>query len=156
MFLASKKLQMPSASEALPGRSDRMAVPEKHFVLGTPLEPPFQGMELAMFGMGCFWGAERKLWQVPGVCSTMVGYAAGLTPNPTYREVCSGGTGHNEVVRVAFVENQSGMSDRILITIGEAIITVDSGLIGRDRMEAVRERLVRELKPEDWDAAAAA
>ncbi len=101
-FLASKKLKLPSPSEALPGRSERMPVPEKHFVLGTPLLPPFPGMELAMFGMGCFWGAEKKFWQLPGVHSTMVGYAAGVTPNPTYHEVCTGETGHNEVVRVAF------------------------------------------------------
>jgi peptide-methionine (S)-S-oxide reductase len=101
-YFASKKLKVPSPGEALPGRSERMPVPPRHFVLGTPLEPPFPGMELAMFGMGCFWGAEKKFWQLPGVHSTMVGYAAGLTPNPTYREVCSGETGHNEVVRVAF------------------------------------------------------
>ena len=101
-FLASKKMKLPSASEALPGRSERISVPEKHFVLGTRMEPPFEGMELAMFGMGCFWGAEKKFWQLPGVGGTMVGYAAGVTPNPSYREVCTGGTGHNEVVRVAF------------------------------------------------------
>jgi peptide-methionine (S)-S-oxide reductase len=99
---ASKKLKLPSPGEALPGRSEAMPVPARHFVLGTPLTPPFPGMELAMFGMGCFWGAEKKFWQVPGVFSTMVGYAAGVTPNPTYREVCTGETGHNEVVRVAF------------------------------------------------------
>jgi peptide-methionine (S)-S-oxide reductase len=80
-----------------------MPVPEKHFVLGTRLAPPFPpGMELALFGMGCFWGAERKLWQTGGVYSTSVGYAGGLTPNPTYEEVCSGRTGHNEVARVVF------------------------------------------------------
>ncbi len=80
-----------------------MPVPEKHSVLGTPLSPPFPaGLELALFGMGCFWGAERKFWQVPGIFSTSVGFAAGLTPNPTYEEVCSGRTGHNEVVRVVF------------------------------------------------------
>ncbi len=101
-FLASKKLKLPSPTEALPGRSERMPVPDRHFVLRAPLLPPFEGMELAMFGMGCFWGAEKKFWQLPGVCSTMVGYAAGLTPNPTYNEVCTGGTGHNEVVQVAF------------------------------------------------------
>ncbi|MFO0589068.1 MAG: peptide-methionine (S)-S-oxide reductase MsrA [Polyangiaceae bacterium] len=101
-FLASKKLSLPTPADALPGRSERMPVPEKHFVLRTRLVPPFEGMELAMFGMGCFWGAEKKFWQLPGVHSTSVGYAAGLTPNPTYHEVCTGGTGHNEVVRVAF------------------------------------------------------
>ncbi|MBK8253836.1 MAG: peptide-methionine (S)-S-oxide reductase MsrA [Polyangiaceae bacterium] len=102
-FLGSKKVKMPSAAEALPGRSEQMPVPEKHYVLGTTLVPPFpQGLELAMFGMGCFWGAEKKFWQKKGVYSTSVGYAAGLTPNPTYHEVCTGQTGHNEVVRVVF------------------------------------------------------
>jgi peptide-methionine (S)-S-oxide reductase len=102
-YLASKKLKLPSPGEALPGRSEKMTVPARHFVLGSPLEPPFpEGMELAMFGMGCFWGAEKKFWQKKGVFSTSVGYAAGLTPNPTYHEVCSGETGHNEVVRVVF------------------------------------------------------
>lgn len=102
-FLASKKMKMPTAAEALPGRAEKMPVPARHFVLGTPLEPPFPpGTELAMFGMGCFWGAEKKFWQVKGVYSTSVGYAGGFTPNPTYEEVCTGGTGHNEVVRVVF------------------------------------------------------
>jgi peptide-methionine (S)-S-oxide reductase len=102
-FLASKKLKVPSASEALPGRSEKMPVPARHFVLGSPLEPPFPPeMELAMFGMGCFWGAEKKFWLQKGVFSTSVGYAAGITPNPTYQEVCTGMTGHNEVVRVVF------------------------------------------------------
>jgi peptide-methionine (S)-S-oxide reductase len=97
------KIRMPSPDEALPGRAIKMPVPAKHFVLGTPLEPPFPaGIELALFGMGCFWGAERKFWELPGVYSTSVGYAGGPTPNPNYREVCSGLTGHNEVVRVAF------------------------------------------------------
>jgi peptide-methionine (S)-S-oxide reductase len=102
MFKGSRKNRMPSAEEALPGRDRRMPVPPRHHVLGTPMEPPFPGMELATFGMGCFWGAERKYWKAEGVHSTAVGYAAGLTPNPTYEEVCSGLTGHNEVVRVAF------------------------------------------------------
>ena len=103
MFSGSTKTKMPSAAEALPGRSERMPVPAVHDLLGTPLVPPFPaGSALAMFGMGCFWGAEKKFWQLPGVISTMVGYAAGLTPNPTYKEVCSGRTGHNEVVRVVF------------------------------------------------------
>jgi peptide-methionine (S)-S-oxide reductase len=102
-FFNSRKLRMPAREDALPGRSEPMPVPAKHFVNGAPLAPPFpQGTELAMFGMGCFWGAERKLWQAEGVRSTAVGYAGGFTPNPTYEEVCSGGTGHNEVVRVVF------------------------------------------------------
>jgi peptide-methionine (S)-S-oxide reductase len=94
---------MPRREEALPGRSQRMPVAKKHLVLETPMEPPFPaGIQLATFGMGCFWGAERKFWQTGGVYSTQVGYAGGFTPNPTYEEVCSGRTGHTEVVRVAF------------------------------------------------------
>ena len=102
MWFESKKLRMPTKEEALPGRAEAMPVPARHFVSGAPLLPPFEGMQMAMFGMGCFWGAERKLWQAPGVVSTQVGYTAGLTANPTYREVCSGQTGHSEVVRVVF------------------------------------------------------
>jgi peptide-methionine (S)-S-oxide reductase len=103
MGLFRKSPALPTADEALSGRSEAVEVPAKHFVNGNPLAPPFPPeMELAMFGMGCFWGAERKFWQVPGVFSTAVGYAAGPTPNPTYDEVCSGRTGHNEVVRVVY------------------------------------------------------
>jgi len=103
IFGLGKKLKMPSASDALPGRTEQMPVPDKHYVNGNPLKPPFPaGLEMAMFGMGCFWGAERRFWQQEGVFSTSVGYAAGLTPNPTYEEVCSGLTGHNEVVRVVY------------------------------------------------------
>ncbi len=98
----SKKLKIPSKDEALPGRPERMRVPAKHFVSGVPLEPPFPGMQMAIFGMGCFWGAECKFWETAGVFSTAVGYAGGYTPNPTYREVCSGSTGHAEVVRAVF------------------------------------------------------
>ena len=95
--------KMPEAGDALPGRAEKMEVPDKHFVNGARLEPPFPaGTELATFGLGCFWGAEKKFWQQPGVYSTAVGYAGGTTPNPTYREVCSGLTGHNEVVQVVF------------------------------------------------------
>jgi peptide-methionine (S)-S-oxide reductase len=98
-----KKQAMPSSAEALPGRTTAMRVADRHLVLGTPLAPPFPvHCELALFGFGCFWGAERKFWQLAGVFSTSVGYAGGLTPNPTYEEVCSGLTGHNEVVRVVF------------------------------------------------------
>jgi len=103
---------MPTAADALPGRSARMPVPAAHYVNGNPLEGPFaQGLETALFGMGCFWGAERKFWQLDGVYSTAVGYAAGLTPNPTYREVCSGMTGHNEVVLVVFDPKQLRYED---------------------------------------------
>ena len=91
-----------TADRALPGRSEKMPVPAKHFVLGTPMEPPFVGTELALFGMGCFWGAEKKFWEMDGVYSTAVGYTAGFTPNPTYEEVCSGRTGHTEAVQVVF------------------------------------------------------
>jgi peptide-methionine (S)-S-oxide reductase len=102
-ILNPNKQKLPSAEEALPGRSTRMAVPPKHHVNGAPLEPPFpEGLEEAVFGLGCFWGAERKFWQTPGVYSTSVGYAGGHTPNPTYEEVCSGRTGHTEVVRVVY------------------------------------------------------
>nr|WP_317106673.1 peptide-methionine (S)-S-oxide reductase MsrA [Chroococcidiopsis sp. SAG 2025] len=94
---------MPSPQEALPGRSQAMPVPQTHYTNGNPLKPPYPaGMETAMFGMGCFWGAERKFWQLDGVFITAVGYAAGYTPNPTYKEVCSGMTGHNEVVFVVY------------------------------------------------------
>jgi peptide-methionine (S)-S-oxide reductase len=102
-FAPRKKLEMPRREDALPGRSRKMAVPERHFVNEAPLAGPFPaGLERAVFGLGCFWGAERKFWQVPGVYSTAVGYAGGHTPNPTYEEVCSGMTGHNEVVLVVF------------------------------------------------------
>lgn len=103
LFGFGKKLTIPTPEAALPGRSQSMPVPARHYVNKNPLVPPFpDGMEMAMFGMGCFWGAERKFWQLNGVFSTAVGYAAGSTPNPTYKEVCSGMTGHNEVVRVVF------------------------------------------------------
>lgn len=102
-FHLQKKVQMPTPDQALPGRSTRMPITEKHHVKGVSLEPPFpEGMEQAMFGMGCFWGAERKFWSLPGVYVTAVGYAGGYTPNPTYREVCTGLTGHNEVVLVVY------------------------------------------------------
>ncbi|MEP6914701.1 MAG: peptide-methionine (S)-S-oxide reductase MsrA [Acidobacteriota bacterium] len=94
---------MPAADAALPGREERIAVPAKHHVNGAPLEPPFpDGFVRALFGLGCFWGAEKMFWKLPGVYTTAVGYAAGQTPNPTYREVCSGRTGHSEVVLVVF------------------------------------------------------
>ncbi len=104
MSIFSKKpVTIPSKAEALPGRAERMPVPETHFVNKNRITPPFpDGLERAVFGMGCFWGAEKKFWQLPGVYSTAVGYAGGPTPNPTYREVCTGMTGHNEVVLVVF------------------------------------------------------
>jgi peptide-methionine (S)-S-oxide reductase len=98
-----KSAHMPTPEQALPGRAESMPVPEHHVVLGTPLTPPWpEGFEEVIFGLGCFWGAERIFWQLPGVYTTAVGYAAGYTPNPGYREVCSGQTGHNEVVRVVY------------------------------------------------------
>jgi peptide-methionine (S)-S-oxide reductase len=97
------KLGLPAPADVLPGRAEKLAVAQRHFVLQTPMEPPFPSeMRLATFALGCFWGAEKKFWQTPGVFSTQVGYAAGLTPNPTYREVCTGKTGHAEVVRAVF------------------------------------------------------
>ena len=110
------KLAIPTPEEALPGRDARMRVPERHFVNGAPLEAPFpDGTELAMFGLGCFWGAERVFWQADGVVSTSVGYAAGHTPNPTYEEVCTGRTGHNEVVRVVFDPSKIHYADLLRI-----------------------------------------
>jgi peptide-methionine (S)-S-oxide reductase len=108
MFFGLKqKSTMPTAKEALPGRSTKMPIKNQHFVNGNPIEGPFPaGLETALFGLGCFWGAERKFWQTPGVFSTAVGYAAGHTPNPTYHEVCTGLTGHNEVVLVVYDPQQ--------------------------------------------------
>ena len=103
MFFARRKTVLPTPEEALPGRSTPLAVPDAHLVLGSPLRPPFaEGLEQAVVGMGCFWGAERAFWELDGVFTTAVGYAGGMTPNPTYEEVCSGRTGHAEVVLVVF------------------------------------------------------
>ena len=103
MRFFTHKTQIPAAEDALPGRGAEMPVPDRHAVLGTPLRPPFpEGIELAQFGMGCFWGAERDFWQLDGVYTTAVGYAGGHTPNPPYEEVCSGRTGHTEAVLVAY------------------------------------------------------
>ncbi len=111
MNLFKRHLDIPSPVEALPGRARAMPVPERHFVNGNRLAPPFpDGLELALFGMGCFWGAERKFWEAEGVYSTAVGYAGGTTPNPTYEEVCSGLTGHAEVVRVVFDPKRTSFS----------------------------------------------
>src|SRR5580765_2224573 len=107
-----KSNRLPTASEMLPGRTARMPVPERHYVNGHRFEAPFpEGLQHALFALGCFWGAERKFWQLPGVYSTAVGYVAGLTPNPTYREVCSGMTGHTEAVLVVFDPNQIRYED---------------------------------------------
>jgi len=103
MPVFSTKTRMPTPDDALPGRAEAMSVINRHYVNGNPIIPPFpEGLEMALFGLGCFWGAERKFWQTPGVYSTAVGYAGGYTPNPTYEEVCTGRTGHNEVVRVIY------------------------------------------------------
>ena len=114
MGFGSAHLRIPTAADALPGREIPMDVPSAHFVNGAPLQPPFPaGTVRAVFGMGCFWGAEQKFWQTPGVVSTAVGYAGGLTPNPTYREVCSGGTGHAEVVLVVFDPSRLSYDDML-------------------------------------------
>jgi peptide-methionine (S)-S-oxide reductase len=103
MIFSSKKLTLPDPSEALPGRDSEMPITNKHFVTGNPIAPPFPAnLQQALFGLGCFWGAERKFWQHPGVFSTAVGYSGGYTPNPGYNEVCTGLTGHNEVVKVIY------------------------------------------------------
>ena len=116
MGFLSRKTTLPDPEQALPGRAQPLPVAEKHFVLGTPLTPPFpEDHEIAVFGLGCFWGAERKFWEAPGVYTTAVGYAAGYTPNPSYEEVCSGRTGHNEVVRVVFDPAVIGYRDLLRI-----------------------------------------
>jgi peptide-methionine (S)-S-oxide reductase len=112
--LLHNKTKLPSPEEALPGRSEKMPVPAQHFVLGTPLEPPFpDGTERALFGMGCFWGAEKGFWEADGVYTTAAGYAGGHTPNPSYEEVCSARTGHNEVVLVVFRPEQASYEDML-------------------------------------------
>ena len=116
IFGLGKKLTIPTPEQALPGRDQEMRVPEKHFINGNPLKGPFPpGMEMALFGLGCFWGAERKFWQQEGVYTTAVGYAAGSTPNPTYREVCSGMTGHNEVVLVVYDPEKISYQDLLKV-----------------------------------------
>ncbi len=103
----ASKLELPTAENALPGRTELMPVPSQHFVLGQPLLPPFPSdVKTVQFGMGCFWGAERRFWEKPGVLTTAAGYSGGLTPNPSYEEVCSGGTGHTETVLVVYNPQQ--------------------------------------------------
>ena len=116
MFLFTKKAEQVTPEEALPGREQAMQVPERHEVLGTPLQPPFpDGMEQLVVGMGCFWGAERVFWQAEGVHTTAVGYAGGYTPNPTYEEVCSGSTGHTEAVLVVFDPTKTSYDEMLKI-----------------------------------------
>ncbi len=116
MFSLKKKSEMPSPEQALPGRDSPMPVPDRHFVNQRPLKPPFpENLEHAMFGLGCFWGAERLFWEQPGVFTTAVGYAGGYTPNPTYQEVCTGRTGHNEVVLVVFDPAVVGYGDLLAL-----------------------------------------
>ena len=113
-FFGTSKTAMVEPSEALPGRAHEVFVPERHEVLGTPLRGPFpEGVETAIFGMGCFWGAERIFWQAPGVYTTAVGYAGGTTPNPSYEEVCSGRTGHFEAVLVAYDTGATGYEEML-------------------------------------------
>ena len=115
-FTSEKKLRMPTPDQALPGRNVEMPVAAKHFVLDAPLRGPFpDDTECALFGLGCFWGAERKFWELGGVYTTAVGYAAGHTPNPTYREVCSGLTGHNEVVLVVYRPSEIRYEDLLKV-----------------------------------------
>lgn len=120
MFTFRRQIQLPATGEALPGRDQVMTVTNRHWVHGRPLLPPFPaGLELALLGLGCFWGAERRFWQLEGVWTTAVGYAAGLTPNPSYEEVCTGMTGHNEVVRVVFDPARIGY-EQVLKTFWES------------------------------------
>jgi peptide-methionine (S)-S-oxide reductase len=114
--MSAKKLILPAPEAALPGRDTVMHVSNRHFVLETPILPPFpETMTLALFGLGCFWGAERKFWQYPKVFTTAVGYSGGHTPNPTYDEVCTGLTGHNEVVRVVYDPSEVAFTDLLRI-----------------------------------------
>jgi peptide-methionine (S)-S-oxide reductase len=119
MLFTRHKLEMPAPEQALPGRAEPLPVPDRHVVLGNPLQGPFpEGLATAVFGLGCFWGAERLFWNTPGVWTTAVGYAGGYTPNPTYEEVCSGRTGHTEAVLVVFDPAQVTF-DRLLAVFWE-------------------------------------
>lgn len=133
MSLFFQKSEMPSAEQALPGREQALLVPNQHYVNGNPIKPPFpDGLERIVFGLGCFWGAERKFWQLPGVYTTAVGYSAGYTPNPTYEEVCTGKTGHNEVVLVVFNPEQITL-DEVLTVFWEAHDPTQGMQQGNDR-----------------------
>ena len=165
MPLFRKKAEMPRPEDALPGRAEQMPVPDRHYVLGTPIAPPFpDGLEQAVFGMGCFWGAERKFWEAPGVFTTAVGYAGGSNSNPTYREVCGGRTGHTEVVLCAFDPDRTSYEDMLRVfwenhdptqgmrqgnDVGtqyrSAIYTCSDGQ--RQAAEASRERYGQVLRP---------
>ncbi len=124
---------LPTKEQALPGRETRMPVPDKHFVNGNVLKPPFcEGLQQIIFGLGCFWGAERKFWQLDGVYTTAVGYTAGITPNPTYQEVCSGKTGHNEVVLVVYDPKKISI-EQLLITFWESHDPTQGMQQGNDR-----------------------
>jgi peptide-methionine (S)-S-oxide reductase len=151
-FTRSKTI--PSAAEALPGRSQAMPVPDRHFVLGTPLVGPFPpGLKLIQFGMGCFWGAEKQFWQLPGVFTTAVGYAGGHTPNPTYREVCTGQTGHTEAVLVVYDPARISL-DRLLATFWENHDPTQGMRQGNDAGTQYRSAIYAET-PEDLQAATA-
>ncbi len=144
LFGAKRKAAMIDRESALPGRDRAIAVPPRHEVLGTPLQPPFpEGVETAIFGMGCFWGAERLFWQAPGVYTTAVGYAGGYTPNPTYEEVCSGLTGDAEVVLVAFWPQTTGTADGASVPEAPARTSYDEMLRifweGHDPTEGMRQ-----------------
>ncbi len=116
MLFTRKASALPTPEEALPGRDTPIVVPGRHLVLGTPIGPPFpEGTERAIFGMGCFWGAERMFWRAPGIYTTAAGYAAGYTPNPTYQEVCTGRTGHNEVVLAVFDTSKTTFEEMLRI-----------------------------------------
>jgi peptide-methionine (S)-S-oxide reductase len=148
------KLRMPQPEQALPGREESMPVPETHFVNGHRITPPFPAsLEQAVFGMGCFWGAERKFWEAPGVYSTAVGYAGGYTPNPTYEEVCSGLTGHSEVVLVVF--DQDKISYEELLKMFWELHNPTQGMRQGNDIGSQYRSVIYAVKPEHLEAAKA-